>query len=137
MNLNGEQTSEFERRTRVVLDESVAHTDARIRSRLNRARQAALVAAAPPSATYPRKIVWKIHGLMPVTGALAAALVLAVVLGGRYIHHALPVDTGQGNAFEDIDLIADDEALNLMEEGDRSFYEWAVAQDDGTEGTST
>jgi hypothetical protein len=74
---------------------------------------------------------------MPATGgAVAAALVLAVVLWGRHPEHVLPID-GSQTAVEDLDLIADDEALNLMEEGDRSFYEWAVSQDDASEGTSS
>jgi hypothetical protein len=73
---------------------------------------------------------------MPATGAVAAVLVLAIVLWGRSPQHTLPIEGSQA-AFEDLDLIADDEALTLMEEGDRSFYEWAVSQDDASEGAST
>ena len=134
---NRGQTSEFEQRMRVVLEESVAHTDARVRSRLNRARHAALeAAAAPPRKSIWSKGLWRSHGFMPATGAVGAALVLAIVLWGRSPHHALPTE-GSQTSFEDLDLIADDEALNLMEEGDRSFYEWAVSQDDAADGAST
>jgi hypothetical protein len=31
---------------------------------------------------------------------------------------------------EDMDLLADSEALDLVEQGDGSFYEWAAAQSD-------
>jgi hypothetical protein len=132
MNADSGSTSEFERRMRVVLEEGAARTDARVRSRLNRARHAALEAAATPA----RKSVWRLRPLMPATGAVAAALVLAIVLWGRSPQHILPTD-GSQSSVEDLDLIADDEALNLMEEGDRSFYEWAVSQEDGSEGAST
>jgi len=132
MSAESGQTGEFERRARVVLEESVAHTDARVRSRLNRARHAALEAAATPQ----RKPIWKLHGLMPATGAAAAAFVLAIVLWGRSPQHVLPIEGAQAS-FEDLELIADDEALTLIEEGDRSFYEWAGAQADAAEGAST
>ena len=138
MSADDRQTGEFEQRVRVVLEESVAHTDARVRSRLNRARHAALEAAATPA----RQSIWnkfslKVQGLMPATGAVAAALVLGVVLWGRNPQHALPMMEGAQTSIEDLDLIADDEALTLMEEGDRSFYEWAVSQEEAAEGASS
>jgi hypothetical protein len=129
------QISEVERRMRQVLEESVSRTDARVRSRLNQARHAALEAAVSSAGRSHNKTFWRLQTLMPATGAVAAALVFAIVLWGRP-EHRLPLE-GSQTAVEDIELIADDEALNLMEEGDRSFYEWAVSQDDASEGTST
>jgi hypothetical protein len=131
MSADSESTTELERRMRVVLEESVARTDARVRSRLNRARHAAL-----EEALAPRKSAWRWQTWMPASGAVAAALVLAIVLWGRGPERALPPEGGQA-AFEDLELLADDEALNLMVEGDRSFYEWAASQDEAGEGAST
>lgn len=131
MNADNEHLSNFEQRTRTVLDEAVARTDARIRSRLTRARHAAL-----EEAVAPRKAAWRWPTLMPATGAVAAALVLAIVFWGRGTERALPIEGGQA-AVEDLDLLADEEALNLVVEGDRAFYEWAVAQSDAGEGAST
>jgi len=34
---------------------------------------------------------------------------------------------------EDIDLLADSEGLDLVQNGDGSFYEWAAAQTDNGE----
>jgi hypothetical protein len=131
MNADNEHTSDFEQRTRAVLEEGVARTDGHIRSRLTRARHAAVEAAVAP-----KKAAWRWHALMPATGAVAAACVLAIVLWGRGGERALPVEGAQAT-YEDLDLLADEEALNLMVEGDRAFYEWAVAQADAGEGAST
>jgi hypothetical protein len=32
---------------------------------------------------------------------------------------------------EDVDMLADGEALDLVQDADGSFYEWAAAQNDG------
>jgi hypothetical protein len=34
------------------------------------------------------------------------------------------------SALDVLDLVTDDDAMNLMEENDSSFYEWAAAQGD-------
>lgn len=124
--------TEFERNVRAVLEESVARIDARTRSRLNRARHAALEAAAAP-----RRAWWApARTLMPVTGAAAAALLVAVVLLVRSPspHPEPPVAMEHPAAVsEDLELLADGEALDLVEEGgdgSGSFYEWAVTQSD-------
>lgn len=136
MSVEGEQVSEVEQRMRAVLEAGVLRTDARIRSRLNQARHAALEVAVASAGRSQHRTFWRLQTLMPATGAVAAALVLAIVLWGRHPDRVLPMEGAQ-TPVEDIDLIADDEALSLVEGGDRSFYEWAVAQDDGAEGTST
>jgi anti-sigma-K factor RskA len=120
--------TEFERNARRVLEESLARIDARTRSRLNRARHAALEAAL----ARPRRPVWRSFTLMQAAGAAAAALLLAVMLW----HHAPsgtepPLFEGRAPALsaEDMDLLADKDALDLMEGWD-GFYEWAAAQTD-------
>ncbi|MBS0580234.1 MAG: hypothetical protein JSR36_13350 [Proteobacteria bacterium] len=121
-----EPLSEFERNARAVLAESVQRIDARTRSRLNQARHAALAAAARPQRRWLGGL-----GLMPVAGA--AVVVLAAVL---LWHHPpagnMGLVDGQHLTVEDMDLLADSEGLDLVEQGDGSgsFYEWAVAQAD-------
>ena len=120
-----EPLTPFERNARALLAESVARTDARTRSRLNQARHAALAESARPRRSFLRSFT-----MMPAAGAAAAVLV-AVTLW----QHQPRVDMttgaeGQRLAVEDIDLLADSEALDLVEQGDGSFYEWAAAQTD-------
>ncbi|MBS0379328.1 MAG: hypothetical protein JSS29_12630 [Proteobacteria bacterium] len=116
---------DFERNARTVLEESVLRIDARTRSRLNQARHAALEAASAG-----RRPLWRSLTLVPATGAAAAALLVAVMLwhGGR--SPQMPVLEGPHASAEDIDLLADSEGLELMENSDGSFYEWAAAQAD-------
>ncbi len=124
-------TAELERRVQALLTESVQRVDGRARSRLNRARHAALTEAARPRRWYRygprqlaaragRRLLW-----MPAAGAVAAALLVAVVLWP----HAPPVypavDTRHA---EDLELLADREGMDLMQGGDGQFYEWAMAQ---------
>jgi len=124
-----EELTPFERNARVLLDESVSRIDGRTRSRLNQARQAALAAAA---AHERRPFWWRSFTLMPAAGAMAAALLAAVVLWHGEPTGQSPLAEGQRPAaVEDIDLLADAEALDLMEGWDgSSFYEWAAAQNE-------
>ena len=122
----GEAPTEFERNARIVLEESVRRIDARTRSRLNRARQAALAAAGGR-----RRAWWGRLTLMPAAGAVAAALLVAVVLWHREPAHTTPLALdGQHPAVEDMELLTDNDSIDLMEEWDGSFYEWAAAQSD-------
>ncbi len=124
-----ETVTEFERNARTVLEASLARIDGRTRSKLNQARQAALAAAARP-----RRAGWRSFTLMPAAGAVAAALLVAVVLWQRAPSGGLPPDeAARSSAVEDMDLLADGDALDLMEGWDGSFYEWAAAQSDAGE----
>lgn len=124
MSAVNEPVTEFERNARVVLERGVSRIDARTRARLNQARQAALAAAARR-----RPLWWNRFGLMPAAGAAAAALLVAVVLWQREPAGEFPVLEGShASAVEDIDLFADNDALELMEGWDGSFYEWASAE---------
>jgi len=117
-------TTEFERNARAVLEASLGRIDARTRSRLNQARQAALEAAGRRHGPW-----WRSFALMPA-GAVAAALLLAVMLWHRppAVREA-PLLEGHVSA-EDVDLLADAEGLDLIEGWDGPFYEWAADQSD-------
>jgi hypothetical protein len=122
-----EPLSEFERNARVVLEEGVSRIDARTRSRLNQARQAAVAAARRPDGRHR----WRGYTFMPAAGAAAAALLVAVVLWQRQpAAFEPPALEGHASAVEDMDLFADADALDLMEGWDGQFYEWAADQSD-------
>ncbi len=116
---------EFEKRTRALLAESVTRIDARVRSRLNQARHAASAALEQPA----RRPFWRSFAFAPATGAVAAVL-LAVVLWGPRPGQIWPLAETGTSAVEDLDLVADSDTLDLIEQGDGGFYEWAVAQAD-------
>jgi hypothetical protein len=122
-----EGLTQFERNARAILEESARRIDARTRSRLNQARQAALAAAGT------RRRSWRASfTLMPAAGAVAAALLVAVVLWHREPAVTTPVALdGQHPAVEDMELLTDNDSIDLMEEWDGSFYEWAATQTDG------
>jgi hypothetical protein len=124
MNAEHEPLTPFERNARTVLEYGVQSTDARTRSRLNQARQAALAATAT------RPAWWRSLTLMPAAGAAAAAVLVAVTLWHPQSASELPALDAQRSAVEDMDLLADSEGLDLVQQGDNSFYEWAAAQAD-------
>ncbi len=129
-----ESLTQFERNARAVLEEGVRRIDARTRSRLNQARHAALEAAGTR-----RRPRWGSFTLMPAAGAVAAALLVAVVLWHREPGGTPPVasDAPRAAAVEDMDLLTDNDSFDLMESWDGSFYEWAAAQSDaGAESNS-
>lgn len=125
--------SEFEKRTRELLADSVQRVDGRIRSRLNQARHAAIEEASK------RPSVWRRFSLMPAAGAVAAAVLVAFVLW-PHSHRGDSGTEGSGRAgVEDLDLLADSDALDLVsdETDTGQFYEWAVDQSDSNEASST
>jgi hypothetical protein len=123
MSGQGEQQTDFERLSRQALEESVLRIDGRVRSRLNQARQAAVEAAS----TRRRPFFSRFFTLVPTAGAAAAAVLVAMVLWHRAPQVELPDSTHPG---EDLELLADGEALDLVQDGDGSgsFYEWAADQ---------
>ena len=122
MSARGEQLTDFERQSRLVLEESVRRVDGRVRSRLNQARQAAVDAAAARRWSW----VWRPLALVPTAGAVAAALLVTLVLW----HRDVRVERPDVPPTQDLDLIADGDALELIQDGDGSgsFYEWAADQ---------
>jgi hypothetical protein len=126
MNADDEMTTsgKFEKTAQAHLEEGVTRVSARVRSRLNQARHAALEEIATR-----RKPFWRNPAWMPAGGGVAAAALVAVLLIARHgPEHGAP---GGESAYEDIELLADTEGLDLIEGWDEgSFYEWAAAQDD-------
>jgi len=126
MSAVNEPLTEFERNARVVLEQSLSRIDARTRSRLNQARHAALEAAGAR-----RRAWWRSLTLMPTAGAAAAVLVVAVLLWHRQPGGEPAVLEAQH--VEDMELLADGEALELLDGWDGPFYEWATAQTDNVQ----
>jgi hypothetical protein len=129
----GDQLTDFERLSRQALEESVLRIDGRVRSRLNLARQAAVEAASERR----RPLFSRFFTLVPTAGAAAAALLVAMVLWHRGPQPELP-PVGEGQKVEDLDLLADGDALDLIQDGDGSgsFYEWAADQTEASGGES-
>ena len=129
MNADDTRTKEFEQRAGAVLNESVTRVNANVRSRLNQARHAALEEMASN-----RRSFWRAPLVMPATGAVAAAVLVAFMLTAHFRgNHVSPAE-GQG--FDDIEMLADSDGLDLVENGDGGFYEWAAAQSEDGDGTS-
>jgi len=122
MSAQSEELTDFERQSRLVLEESLRRIDGRVRSRLNQSRQAAVDAAAARR----RSWIWRPFALVPTAGAVAAALLVSLVLW----HRDVRVERPDAPATQDLDLIADGDALELIQDGDGSgsFYEWAADQ---------
>ena len=118
---------EFEQRVGHALDESVTRINGHVRSRLNQARQAALAEIA----VRPRSI-WRLPTLVPAASAVAAAAVVVVVLMSR--PGAEHVVLGGEGGYEDVEMLSENDSLDLLENFDGSFYEWAAAQSDEGDG---
>jgi hypothetical protein len=135
--MSGEPTemqSEFERQVRTVLEDSVLRVDGRVRSRLNQARHAAVAAAeARPS-------FWRRFTLMPAAASAASAVAAAVLVTFVLWPNAHQGEVAEGGraSVEDMDLLADGDALDLVsdETDGGAFYEWAVDQTDANESSS-
>ena len=126
--------SEFEDRTRGTLDESLTKLDGRVRSRLTQARHAAIDELRHTKSKRRGGLAgwlqWLPLRALAPAGAMAAAAVVAVVLwSGRGVG---PVVADSGAALEDMELLADGDALAVSADGDYEFYEWASAQDEPT-----
>lgn len=125
------EESGFERRARAVLEESLTRIDARTRSRLNRARQTALEAAA--ARRRPLWSGWHRFAALPIGGAVAAGvLAAALVLFMHGAFHTASRTEGSQPSLEVLDMLGDEDSLAMMQDYDHSFYEWAAAQADAS-----
>lgn len=122
MNEPNEWPGELELRAREAFDEHVASLDARTRSRLNQARHAALdVARTKKRLIMPR---W----LMPAGSMAALAMIVTVTF--QYMHDTAAVSANKPavtSAMEDMDIIASNDELDLLQNVD--FYEWLDTAD--------
>lgn len=120
MNAGDEQQqvdSPIEQQTRSLLLASAEQLPWAVRSRLTQARHAAL--QVRDARRHHRLQRWA-----PAGAVAAAALALLVVLGPhRTRPAAVPVANG---ALEDIDLLSSDVPLNVDQDVNYEFYEWAV-----------
>jgi len=126
--LNG--TTDFEHQLHDLLEESVRRVGGRARSRLNQARQAAIAEAARGRRwRMPlRAAAWtRLHLWMPAGGAVAAAVLVAFVLW-PHAPQEYPAAESNPTTIEDLDLLADRDGMDIMQNGDGQFYEWAMAQ---------
>jgi len=120
--MNEERMRELERKSRAAFDESVESMDAATRSRLARARAAAL------GELRGRRRIWG-SPWMPAGVAAAAALASALLLVGD--DAAQPASRPALVALEDLDIVTGGEDLAMFAE-DEEFYAWAAGEiDDG------
>ena len=113
----GAESAALERRSRQLLDASADSLDGYTRSRLNRARQAALDEFRAQRDT--RR--FRVPGAWLPVGVLAAAAVLTVAV---WVQQPTGVLVAELNPVEDAELLASREGPELYAE-DADFYEWA------------
>jgi hypothetical protein len=134
--MNGDQgdDSSFERRVRTLLDDSVGGVSGHVRSRLTRARYAAVEEAARTRTSFWRQFLTSSRGFLPA-GTIAAAVLVAMLLLSDRLGRTPAPGQQQPSTFEEIELLADAEVLELIQEADGEFYEWAAEESD-LEGSS-
>lgn len=102
--------SEFELRSRALLDAGTDRLDGATRSRLTQARHAAL-AQLDPAATRRSRLIW-----VPAAGAAAVALAVLITRDP-----SVPADA-PALRLEDLEIVAQQDDLELLEE--MEFYAW-------------
>ena len=114
-----DKPDELEERSKALFDESVERLDGRTRSRLTRARHAALDELR---AGRPRWLGFRLPAAGLATAALAAVLVVT------WTGLKQPVAPGGGLPLDDFDIVADSDNLEMLQ--DVEFYAWL---EEGTE----
>jgi hypothetical protein len=111
------ESHDLEERARELFEESVGRLDARTRSKLTQARNRALDEAKKGAAR--RRWIWA-----PAGGfALAAVIAVGIVLSsGRTPPQPAPA------ALEDLEIVADVENIDLLQDQDVEFYAWLDEQ---------
>lgn len=113
-----EQMMDFERKAREVFESSVENLDSETRSRLKRAREAAVTASQ-----WVRPPAWRAWA---PAGAVAAALI-AAVLWRAPVGQSPQVDVSGEAPIDLVELAAEGDDFELMTE-DPEFYSWAASQ---------
>ena len=110
-------SEDFEGKARALFEDSVERLDARTRSKLTQARNRALDEVKRGAVR--RRWIWA-----PAGGfALAAVVAVGIVLSsGRTPPQPAPV------ALEDLEIVADSENLELLQDQDVEFYAWLDEQ---------
>jgi hypothetical protein len=136
--------AEFARRTRALLDESAASLPAHTRSRLTRARHAALARHGAAGGARAGMVSWQ--RWLPA-GAISAAVLAALLMQGTQAPFLRPMQASVQTAAsgDDLELLADRDALELAQDQDGGatdvdyeFYGWAVgAANDADDGVGT
>lgn len=119
---NDERWTETERRARELFDASVDGLDGETRSRLNRARQAALAEAG-----HARRSPWRVW--LPAAAAASVAM-LAVVLWrmpGESLERSAAGTNGTPAA-EVVELLATSGGIDVASD-DPEFYSWLATRD--------
>jgi hypothetical protein len=118
MNTSNEQ-DDFEKRAGELLRTSADELDGATRARLSRARATALEPG-------PRQRSWLDFRYLAPAGAMAAAVLATVLFIGQRDNGT--VNDSSGTALYDMELLADTDALDIAQETDLDFIEWAAAQ---------
>ena len=103
--------SDFEDKARALFEDSVERLDASTRSKLTRARNRALDEVKQGATR--RRWIWA------PAGGLAFAAIVTVVIGSGGLRSGGETDAV---ALEDIDIVADSENLDMLQ--DVEFYMW-------------
>ncbi len=110
----------FEERCREALAARVESVDGHARSRLNRARQAALAERAASSGTRP----FRVPGFWLPGSVLAGAAVLALAVWVARPVVNPPTALAEASALEDAEMLSSSEGPDLYQD-DAEFYDWA------------
>ena len=110
-------SEEFEKKARELFEESVERLDARTRSKLTQARNRALDEVKKGAVR--RRWIWAPAGGFALAAVVAVGIVLSL---GRT--PAQPAPT----ALDDLEIVADQENLDLLQDQDVEFYAWLDQQ---------
>ncbi len=119
----------LQQRSRELFDTSVANQDARTRSRLNQARQAALDVARGSATATPMR--W----LVPVGSAAALGLVVLTSVQFMRSGNETPVmeqPNAVASTVDDLEILTSSDELEMLQDVD--FYAWLETQQEGAVG---
>ena len=116
-----QEPTEFEKRTRALLEESSGRLDGRTLSRLTQARHAAL--DQQQKSARARWWRWSVPA-----GAAAAVLAVVIWVGHPPAVEA-PASLANLKSVDDFELLTDADAPDFVDDGeDVEFYEWAAGE---------